>query len=82
MDVRRWPVLAVLWVVSLAAVGYAASQQRGSNGAAPGVILTGEDLGFRLVGPQGTAMTGTWVVKIDGKWVEARTAVKVVPVTR
>lgn len=80
MDVRRWSVLAVLWVLSLAAVGYAASQRQGADGPTPGLILSGDDLGFRLIGPQGTAMTGTWVVKIDGKWVEARSAAKVVPV--
>ena len=80
MNVSRWSVLAVLWVFSLAAMGYAASQPRGGDGPTPGAILSGDDLGFRLVGPQGAAMTGTWVVKIDGKWVEARSAAKVVPV--
>lgn len=77
----RIALLAVLWILSLVTVAYAASQQRPGlpkNWEAP--ILTGENLGFRLAAPQGSVVTGTLVVKIDGKWVEARSAVKVVPV--
>jgi hypothetical protein len=73
--------MAGLWILSLGLVGYAASQGRiVYPKGKPEVILTGDDLGFRLEGHQGGARTGTFVVRIDGKWVEARSAVKVVPV--
>jgi hypothetical protein len=78
---RRLTLLAVLWILSLVAAAYAASQERPvlPKNLEPW-ILTGENLGFRLAAPQGSAVTGTLVVRIDGKWVEARSAVKVVPV--
>jgi hypothetical protein len=40
----------------------------------PGTILSGSDIGFRLgaIHPgQGTnAVSGTWVIRLDGQWVE------------
>ena len=80
MRAHRMLLLAGLWLSSLGLAGYAASQREVVSPNAEGVILTGENLGFRMEGRQGNALTGTLVVKIDGKWVEARSAVKVVPV--
>ncbi len=36
-------------------------------------IVSGNDVGFRIEGsdPRTGTPVGTWVIKIDGKWVEA-----------
>ena len=39
-------------------------------------IISGADIGFRPEGWRGTARTGTWMVRINGEWVEAIDAVK------
>ena len=80
MSIRRLLFVAGLWILSMGLVAYAASQRAAQPKGLPELILTGENLGFRLEGHQGEARTGTFVVKIDGKWVEARSAVRVVPV--
>jgi hypothetical protein len=33
------------------------------------VVLSGGDVGFRMVGRQRDKPVGVWVVRIDGKWV-------------
>ena len=78
MNVRRALLIAGLWVLSTAGFGYA-FQGRTTKGVEPGIVFSGDDLGFRISGVQGEARTGTLVVKIDGKWVEARSAVKLIP---
>ena len=45
------------------------------------VILSGADLGFRVEGWHGDTRTGTFVVRINGEWVEARSVTKMVPAT-
>ncbi len=72
--------LALVWALSLVAVAVAASaltfaQARGSVENAP--ILSGSDIGFRVEGkkPSG-APIGTFMVRVDGRWVEANWATK------
>lgn len=62
--------LFVLWVVSLVIVGTfvsAAAQARRD----PAPVISGSDIGFRPEGWRGDARTGMFVVRIDGKWVDA-----------
>ena len=68
----------VLWLASLAVVGALASAQTRRE---PGQVISGADLGFRPEGWNGKARTGTWLVKINGEWVEAQTTMKMVPAT-
>jgi hypothetical protein len=37
----------------------------------PPVLLSGNDIGFRVEGRQGKTQVGTLVVRVDGRWVEA-----------
>ncbi|MFN8061938.1 MAG: hypothetical protein U0Q12_22460 [Vicinamibacterales bacterium] len=69
----------LLWVTSLVIVGTWVRAQ--SAPAAPAVI-SGADLGFRPEGWNGAARTGTFVVRINGEWVEAQARVKPVRSTQ
>jgi len=69
---------ALLWIVSLVAVGaVVAAQTRREVGA----VISGDNIGFRPEGWNGRARTGTFVVKINGEWVDAQSVMKAVPAT-
>ena len=68
----------VVWVASLVITGILASAQTRRESAA---VISGGDIGFRPEGWSGKARTGTWVVRINGEWVEAQGSVKAVPAT-
>lgn len=73
--------LFVLWVVSLLVVGTLVSAQPQSR-RDPAPVITGNDIGFRPEGWRGTARTGTFVVRINGEWVDAVDVVTVKRTTR
>ena len=68
----------LLWLAFLAVVGALASAQAQRD---PAAIISGGDIGFRPEGWKGKARTGTWMVRINGEWVEAQTTMKAVPAT-
>ena len=68
----------LLWIASLVLVGVLASAQTRRD---TGAIISGSDIGFRPDGWNGKRRTGTWLVRIDGEWVEAVSTLRVVPVT-
>jgi hypothetical protein len=70
----------LLWFASLVLVGVLASASAQIR-REPGPIISGADIGFRPEGWKGRARTGTWLVRVDGEWVEAISALKVVPAT-
>ena len=73
----RW-LLACLWLLSLAAAGAVASAQARREA---GAVISGDSIGFRPEGWNGKARTGTWVVRINGEWVDAQSVMKTVPAT-
>jgi hypothetical protein len=62
--------LFMLWVVSLIVVGTLVSAQAPTR-RDPALVISGSDIGFRPDGWRGTARTGTFVVRINGEWVDA-----------
>jgi len=79
---RVWKV-ALAWMLSLVAVGAIASvltsaQVRLQTPGQPPLmtegttILSGSDVGFRVERTQDGVPIGTLVVRVDGRWVEAR----------
>ncbi len=79
---RVWK-LAVAWMLSLVAVGAIASVLTSAQVRVPvpgrpplmtegTTILSGSDIGFRVERTQDGVPIGTMVVRIDGRWVEAR----------
>jgi hypothetical protein len=84
MSRRLIAVLAVTWVLSLISVGvWAQSTVYPGKGEFPvgspiGPVITGTDIGFQRVAEIPTrdgAISGKWMVKVNGQWVEARTYV-------
>jgi hypothetical protein len=71
-------IVALLWIVSLVVAGAVATAQTRRDAAA---VISGGDIGFRPEGWNGKARTGTWLVRINGEWVEAQGAFKTVPAT-
>ncbi|MGD9904343.1 MAG: hypothetical protein AB7U83_12835 [Vicinamibacterales bacterium] len=63
---------AVLIVAAAVAASVAIAGQRPAPATEPR-ILSGADVGFRVEGtdPRTGGPTGTWVVRIDGQWVDA-----------
>ncbi len=73
----RW-IVACLWIASLVVAGrVAAAQTRREAGA----VIAGENIGFRPEGWNGKSRTGTFVVKINGEWVDAQSVMRTVPAT-
>jgi hypothetical protein len=73
MPVRRIAVLAILWVGSLFVVATIARAQVYQINPLPEPrVVFGPDFGLRIEGEQNGVPVGPLVVKIDGKWVEAR----------
>jgi len=68
----------LLWLASLVLVGVFASAQTRRE---PGAIISGADIGFRPDGWNGKRRTGTWLVRVDGEWVEAVSTFRVAPAT-
>ena len=63
-------VLAGIGLLSFAA--WASAQFYAVQPVNPPITLSGADIGFRVEGRQGSAVTGRLMVRIDGEWVEAR----------
>jgi hypothetical protein len=71
-------LFVVLWLLSLGVVGQLVSAQPRRE---PAPVISGEDIGFRPEGWNGNARTGTWVVRINGEWVEAQPVMKTLHAT-
>ena len=78
MSARFRLLVAGLWIASLIGAGAVAAAQARRDAAA---VISGSDIGFRPEGWNGKARTGTWLVRINGEWVEAQGAFKTVPAT-
>ena len=74
-------LFVVLWIASVVVVGAYAGAQSRQNRPDAGQVISGSDIGFRPEGWQGKARTGTFVVRINGEWVEAIPGTTVRPAT-
>jgi hypothetical protein len=73
MSFRARIILMVLWVASLFTVGALAREQAFQmNPLAEPVIVSGDEIGFRVEGTLGGAPAGTLVIRRDGQWIEPR----------
>lgn len=71
MKNRKRIIFAVLWALSLILVAVVAHAQIVQRPVTP-TILSGSDFGFRVTGRAGNNALGTFVVRINGEWVEAQ----------
>ncbi len=81
MTARARVSFALLWLVSLV-IAIAGALVAAQTRREPGAIISGEDIGFRPEGWNGRSRTGTFVVRVNGEWVEAQSVMKTVPATR
>ena len=79
MTGRARSIITLLGLVSLMAAAAVGAAQISRREAAP--VISGNDIGFRPEGWNGKARIGTWLVRINGEWVEAQGAFKTVPAT-
>jgi hypothetical protein len=73
MSLRNWLIVGVLWVGSLvgAVTVSAQVQARWYQPLPEPRVMSGADVGFRVDGLTGETPTGTVVVRVNGRWVEA-----------
>jgi hypothetical protein len=66
--------LLLLWVASLFTVSVLAKEQANALRPLPAgpIIVSGDDIGFRVEGTIGDAPAGTLVIRRNGQWVEPR----------
>jgi hypothetical protein len=72
MSFRSTAALVVVWTLSMiAAAKIATAQAPEMVPSAIPIVVSGNDLGFRIDGQRGQTPVGRIVVRIDGQWVEA-----------
>ena len=72
MTLTSRALMVLLWIGSLIVVGTIATAQTAQpQRRDPAPVISGADLGFKPEGWLGKARTGTWMVRINGEWVEA-----------
>ena len=74
MSLRTILSLAVLWILSLFVVSSIVKAQvfEVPRPLPEPRIVSGPDVGFRIESDQGGIPVGRLVIRVDGKWVEAR----------
>ena len=75
MSLKSRLMFVALWTVLVFIVGVLVSVEAQTR-REPDPVISGADIGFRPEGWKGKARTGTFVVKINGEWVEAVDAVQ------
>ena len=84
MSARAAVIVGVLWLTSLVGVS-AVREQSVQVVPLDAKILSGGDIGFRIDSMQGNVPVGTFVIRLNGKWVEPRSTTKpmrVLPLTQ
>jgi hypothetical protein len=71
MTQRCWPVVSLVLALALGAVVLA--QPSTPMPPPDPSVLTGSDIGFRVVYFDGRKPVGTLVVRVNGQWVEPKT---------
>ena len=74
MSFRGWVIIGVIWVASLIGVALTVSAHAQAQAYLPlpePKVMSGADVGFRVDGLTGETPTGTVVVRVNGRWVNA-----------
>ena len=75
MSLRARCILVVMWLMSLFAVGTLARGQAYQFNPLPEpIVVSGNDVAYRVEGWLGNAPAGRLVIRMDGRWVEPQTA--------
>lgn len=81
MSIRvRIGVVVISIATAVAVAAMAMAQAREVVPLPAPIVLSGPDVGFRVVGRQGNTPVGRLVVRVNGEWVEAEFGVgRVIP---
>jgi hypothetical protein len=72
MKIRTGIVATAALLVTLGVL--ASAQLLQDRPVQPPIVLSGSDVGFRVEGQRRDVVTGTLVVRVDGKWIDAQLA--------
>jgi hypothetical protein len=75
MSFRNWFIIGIVWVASLVGVAAGVSAQAQARMYQPlpePKVLSGADVGFRVDGMYGETPSGTIVIRVNDRWVDAR----------
>jgi hypothetical protein len=67
---RKGAVAFALGSMFMAAAAFGYAQTQPGSKPVPPSVLSGTDIGFRIEGRKGTSVTGQFVVRIGGQWVD------------
>jgi hypothetical protein len=67
---RKGAVAFALGSIFMAAASFVYARAQPGSKAVPPFVLSGTDIGFRVEGRKRTSVTGQFVVKIGGQWVD------------
>jgi hypothetical protein len=70
MKIREIILAAIVFVMGLGVWGFA--QVGEERRVQPPVTVMGDDVGFRIEAYKGDTVLGTLVVRVKGKWVDAK----------
>ena len=78
---QRVLIVLTMVIVFLAGAAWANAQRQTLSPLDP-TILSGGDIGFRMVGRMGETVVGSLVVRVNGKWIPAESAYGIKPVIK
>ena len=77
--------LVAIGLLAAGAWGYAQSAQKaqaiGTQRMTSPVVISGNDVGFRMEGRKGNTPVGRLVVRIDGQWLDVESVWSAKPIT-
>ena len=76
---QRVLIVLMMVIVFLAGAAWARAQRQPLTPPMDPTVLSGGDIGFRMVGRKGDTAIGSLVVRVDGKWISAESAYGVKP---
>jgi hypothetical protein len=78
---QRVLIVLTMVIVFLAGAAWANAQRQTLTPIDP-TILSGGDIGFRMVGRKGNTVVGSLVVRVNGEWIPAESAYGIKPVIK
>jgi hypothetical protein len=78
---QRVLIMCMMVVVILAGAAWASVQRAVTPPVNP-IVLSGNDIGFRMVGQKGNTAVGSLVVRVNGEWIATEYAYGVKPVIK
>jgi hypothetical protein len=79
---QRVLIVLMMVIVFLAGAAWAKGQRQTPTPPIDPTVLSGGDIGFRMVGRKGHTAIGSLVVRVNGEWIPAEFAYGVKPVIK